>query len=244
MSIQSVSPPFSLSPRGRRQAALAIALTSVLGLAVLIHHPGIGEAKTGQQLLAQLSALAQIDALVHGALIVLLGTMGAGLTALALLPELRRAPALAGAAAWWLGWLGLTAAALLDGFVSPQLALRVNDAVLARGAEQAAPQIGMATMVLALCAVAIQVLTRAALVAMGAAMLAWACAAWRAARACALAGVLLGLATAGIALGFGGWLGPANLPALFGLLAAWNGVAVVLLCRGAGAAAAGEGGVV
>ena len=219
--------PFAAFPP-RRQAVLAIAGATVLALVVLAHHPVAVRGSSEQQLLTDIVAQQRMDGIVHGVFILLLAIMAGGLSALSARLGWSRPAVIVATLAYGLGCCAVSAAALLDGFLTPQLAqhfLAATPAVL-----QAAH------IVLLLVSVAIQVLTKAGLVSMSVGLLAWSFALWRAPRGgwsrwfavpALAAGVMMIVLLAGADL----WLGPANIGAVFAILASWNIVVVAMLWR-------------
>ena len=223
MHMQATAP----LPSHRRQAALAIACTTGLVLFALSHHPVVSKASSVQESLAQLASLQLMDGLVHGVLIVMLAVLAAGFGVFSALLGRRRAPVIVAMAAYGLGCCLVLGAMLLDGFVVPELARQFS----------AAPQseVDVAYIVLRVIGTIIQVLTKAGLLSMCAAFLAWAYALafapvypWS--RWCAALGVAAGLFPGLFILVADVRLTPASLMAIFGVHSIWNlGVAAVLI---------------
>ncbi len=220
-------------PSARRRAALAIAGTTCLALFALSHHPVATKTSSLQESLAQLVALQQSDAVVHGGLIVMLAILAACLRVFSALIGRRRASVLLATAAYGIGCGLVLGAMLLDGFVVPQLARQFI----------AAPhsEVEVVYVVLRVIGTVIQVLTKAGLLSMCVALLAWSCAlaftpALRWSRWCAALGGTAGLLPAFFIMLADMRLTPTSLMAIFGLHCVWNlGVAAILIrCRDQG----------
>lgn len=221
--------PAAAVPRHQRQVALAMACTTGLVLLALSHHPVAGNAGSFQESLERIAALQTRDGLVHGALIMMLAVLAGGYAMFGALLGARRPPVVAAMAAYLGGCCALGAAMLMDGFVVPQLAAQFL----------AAPQADtdMARIVLRFIGIVIQVLSKAGLLMMCAALLAWsyalASSAWLARRWrwCAGPGFAAGLAPAVYILGPDARLVPASLMAIFACHALWNVLAAAILFR-------------
>ena len=211
----------------RRRAALAIACTTSLALFALWHHPVVTKASSLQESLAQLAALQLIDGVVHGGLIVMLAILAACLRVFSALIGPRRAPVMLATAAYGIGCALVFGAMLLDGFVVPQLGRQFL----------AAPhsEVEVVYVVLRVIGTVIQVLTKAGLLSMCAALLAWSFAlaltpALRWSRWGAALGGAAGLLPALFIMLDGMRLTPASLTAIFGVHCMWNlGVAALLI---------------
>lgn len=222
----SAQPSPSAAPRGIPPAAWALAGASAALVALLAHHPVVAHGTGFAGTLAALDRLGAASALVHGTLFAVVGALLYGVTALALVLDVRRPAVAFGLICHAGGCAAIGGAMLFDGFVTAPLA---RDA-LAHGwtADAALP-------VLTLVGIVIQALTRAGFVAMGAGIccLSWADAC--ATRALALLAVPGGLATALAAAG-GLHMHPRTLMALTALQALWYAGAALALWRGRGAA--------
>ncbi|CAN7260682.1 hypothetical protein LJR289_001091 [Pseudoduganella sp. LjRoot289] len=221
--------PAAAVPRHQRLLALTMAGTTGLVLLALSHHPVAGNANSFQESLARIAALQARDGLVHGVLIVMLAVLAGGLYMFGALLGGRRPAVVAAMAAYLGACCALVAAMLMDGFVVPQLARQFL----------AAPQadIDMAHLVLRVIGIFIQVLSKAGLLMMCAALLAWsyalATSAWlpRRWRWGAGLGFVAGLAPAVYLCAADMRLSPASLMAIFACHALWNILAATMLYR-------------
>lgn len=209
-----------------RRAALAIAGTTGLALLALSHHPVAGKAASVQESLAKIVELQNMDGVVHGVLMLMLAILAAGFASFSVMLGRARPPVIAGLAAYVLGCCIVVGAMLLDGFVVPQLALKFV----------AAPEndVHVVYIILRVIGTVIQVLTKAGLLAMCAALLAWSYAlattqGLAGSRWCAAVGAAGGLGS-GLFIMFGNvLLTPASLMVIFGIHSLWNfGVAGLL----------------
>lgn len=192
-----------------RTAAIIMAVTALLIMVALYHHPTVSHPASAPEVHAQIVRLAVRDNLVHGALIVLLALMTGALSAFG------KAPGKGGSAAlacYALGCVLLGVAMLFDGFIVPQLAGRF-------AAE--APETGL--ILLRAIGVVIQVFSKAGILAHCAAILIWSCAAWQAkrARTAAIIGLPAALLPAGLILITDQVLHPHSLMMIFSLHALW-----------------------
>ncbi|NNG24947.1 hypothetical protein [Telluria aromaticivorans] len=214
-------------PSHRRRAALAIASTTGLALFALSHHPVASKASSVQESLAQLVSLQLLDGLVHGVLIVMLAMLAGGFAVFSALLGRRRAPVIVAMAAYGIGCCVVVGAMLLDGFAVPQLARQFVAA--------SQNEVDIIYIVLRVIGTIIQVLTKAGLLSMCAAFLAWSYALASApglpwSRWCAALGVAAGLFTGLFILIADVRLTPASLVAIFGVHSIWHlGVAAVLV---------------
>ncbi|MFZ6647674.1 hypothetical protein ACO0LO_18270 [Undibacterium sp. TJN25] len=211
----------------RRVAALAIAGVTALVLVALSHHPVVSHPSSVQDMLIQIAAQQQMDGLVHGGLIALLGILACGFSVFSDVLGARRAPVSFARAAYVLGYCAMVGAMLLDGFVTPQLARQFSNA--------SAVDIASVHVVLNAISDLIQVLSKAGLLAMCAALIAWAWALYAGERPtrwyawCAGLGMLAGLLPALFLLLAQISLAPVSLMVIFGLHAVWNFAAAGLL---------------
>ncbi|HEX8611529.1 MAG TPA: hypothetical protein VF800_09605 [Telluria sp.] len=223
-------------PSHRRRAALAIAGTTALALVALSHHPVVSKASSVQESLAQLVALQLMDGVVHGVLIVMLATLAGAFAVFGALLGRGRMPVIAAMTAYGLGCCIVGAAMLLDGFAVPQLARQFIAA--SQG------DIDVLYIVLRVIGTIIQVLTKAGLLSMCAALLAWSYALARApdwpwSRGCAAVGLAAGLLPALFILFADVRLTPGSLMAVFGAHAIWNLAVAAVLVRSSRAAQSG-----
>lgn len=215
-------------PTHRRRAALAIAGTTGLALFALSHHPVVSKASSVRESLAQLVLLQLMDGIVHGVLMVMLAILAGGFAVFSALLGQRRAPVIVAMAAYGLGCCIVVGAMLLDGFAVPQLARQFI----------AAPQseVDVIHIVLRATGTIIQVLTKAGLLSMCAALLAWSYALasapdWPWSRWCAALGLAAGLLPGLFILVADVRLTPGSLMAIFGVHSMWNLAVAAVLVR-------------
>ena len=214
-------------PSDRSRAALGIACTTGLALYALSHHPVLDPASSVRASLAQLVSLQLMDGIVHGVLIVMLAILASGFAVFSRLLG-RRAPVTAAMAAYGLGCCLVLGAMLLDGFAVPQLARRFIAA--SQG------EVEVVYVVLRVIGTIIQVLTKAGLLSMCVAFLAWSYALasapnWPWSRWCAALGAAAGLFPGLFILVADVRLTPVSLMAIFGVHSVWN-LAVAAMLAG------------
>lgn len=224
---------FSPAPQPMRRAATAMIVVTALQLAALSHHPVAGPAASARQSLSQLAGLQLMDGLVHGMLILMLAVLSASLALFSSLLGWCRPAVISACGAWLAACCVIVAAMLLDGFAVPQLASKYVSAP-----EQ---DIQSVRVVLGAIGTIIQVLTKAGILAMGAAMLAWSYALasrnvlpWS--RAAAAAGGAAALMATLYLLTGDVRLTPHSLMAIFGLYGVWNMAVAAVLLRAPAAA--------
>jgi hypothetical protein len=202
----------------RRPAAAALGASTLLALAALAHHPGATvHPATAHDGLALIDSLAVPLQAMHGGMIVLYAVLAGCHAVFAATLGARRPPVLLAMAAYLAGCALVTGAALLDGFVTPQLA---HLYVLATE-----PRALQVNVTLAAISVGIQVLSKAGLLAISLALAAfgWALATGAPRRrGMATLAVMAGALPAGFMLVNATWLGPANLVALFAPQLVWH----------------------
>lgn len=222
----SADPPPTASIRGIPPAAWALVIASATMVALLAHHPVIAHTTTYADKMAALARLGTSAALVHGALFGVVAVLLYGVTTLALALDARRPAVAFGLICHALGCGAVGCAMLLDGFVTAPLA----QAALDHGWPADAT-----TVTFNLVAIAIQMLTKAGLIGMGAGMC---CLSWSNARATRLLAALAlpaGLATA-IAAASGLRMHTHSLVLLTSLQALWYAGAALTLWRVRGTA--------
>lgn len=214
-----------------RNAGIAIAGSSLLGLLAVSMHPVVNNSHTVQEAISQIAAFAAHDAVVHGSLIVLLAVIACGFVAFGDMLGPHRNAVRLGKAAYLSGYAAMTAAMLLDGFVVPAIGKKFAGAN--------AIDMQSAFVALQVIGVFIQVLTKAGIVAISVAFLAWARALQSQASPLAWAGKLVwvgyavGIVSIGVMLFVNVWLGPTSLVAVFSLHALWNICVAATLLRAA-----------
>ena len=214
----------ALVPDGR-VAGFAIVASAVLALGAIARHPTVGAARGQSDVLAQLSALATADEIVHGTLIVLIGALLFGFTVFSQRCGLHHGFVLFGLIGFALASTGMIGAALLDGFLTPSLAARYGGA--------SAQSIDVTLHVLAAVGVAIQVLTKFAIAVTAVAVASWSVGLVRSSGASRTAG-LVGLASALVAvviLVTMHRLNPHSLGVIVAVQSIWYGTIGILMMR-------------
>jgi hypothetical protein len=149
-----------------RHAGIAIAGSTLLGLLAVSLHPVVSNAHSPQESLNQIAAFAAHDAIVHGTLIALLAVIAAGFVAFGDMLGAHRIAVRFGKTGYLTGFAAMTAAMLLDGFAVPMFGKKL--------ATTSATDVQTAFVVLQAIGVFIQVLTKAGIVAVSTAFLAFA----------------------------------------------------------------------
>jgi hypothetical protein len=218
--ITAARPP-TFSPRSIPPAAWALAVAGATMVALLAHHPVVAHGTDFADTLAALVRLGDASARVHGALFGVVGALLYGVVALAQALGARRSVVAFGVVCYALGCGAVGGAMLCDGFVTPRLAQVMLDHGWTGDASAA---------LLALVAIAIQVLTKAGLIGMGAAMC---CLSWAAPRTTKLLAALALPAGAGTAFAAASGLHmhTHSLMLLTGLQALWYAGAALTLWR-------------
>lgn len=211
-----------------RPAAIAIGITTALAMIALSHHPVGRQVATAQEGLAAMAALASQDEIVHGLLILMFAIFAGGHAVFSHLLGATRPAVLLAITAYGIGCILLVGAMLLDGFVTPQLTARFITAPEALARQVQVSMVEISTV--------IQVLSRAGLLAIGVAFVAFALALvtgtsrLRHARLLAALGLLAGVLPAIFVLFGGVHLAPGNLMVIFAAQVAWHaGVCQALL---------------
>lgn len=224
-----MNPSPTISVQTPRVAAVAIAGMALLILVALYHHPVLEPARDARDAQAQIVQFAVSDRLVHGALMAILVVLASALSIFGATLGARR-PALSGAiATYCLGCVLLGVAMLLDGFITPELARRFVSAPTSE------TELGL--LIMRSVGVAIQVFSKAGVVAQCAAILLWSYAAVTqcrqspALRGFAGLGVLAGALPAAVILASDLQLAPHNLMAIFAAHVVWYLAAAWLLYR-------------
>ncbi len=106
-----------------RTTGLVIGIASMLALLIMAHHPSMTASTIGD-LMVEISDKATINRVVHGSLIALLGLLLFGFAELSLRPTLDPRLARAAWLAYALGTAGMIGAALINGFITTNLAVR------------------------------------------------------------------------------------------------------------------------
>jgi len=152
--------------RSNRVAAALMAVTTLVMLTLLAKHPVVGPRDSVQESLAALVAMQNVDRWVHGMLMALISILAYGLTVLSHAFKRKSPYLLIARLVYLFGCASVVAAMLLDGFVTPSIAIRyvassVADQQIAHG-------------LLVLSSIAIQIFTKFGLLLMSLAFVAWA----------------------------------------------------------------------
>ncbi len=151
--------------RATLRAAAPIAGGVLLAILALALHPHARGQTGAAAELHELALLSLRDRLVHGTLLLLLGTLLAELVNYALRRGFTRRPVVVGLVGFSVGIGGLIVAGLIDGFLLPDLVARFLDA------EPAVQRAALTT--LAACGIAVNVFATFGVVALTCAIVAW-----------------------------------------------------------------------
>jgi hypothetical protein len=223
---QTQSPsPFSRVPDGA-PAGIAIAIASLMTLVSIAHHPTISKTLKPTDAIPAIVALSGADRMVHA---IVIGTMLAllfGFTVYALRRGLHRSAVIAGLIVFTFGIATTIGAALIDGFLIPEIASRSVDAT--------AELMNRSAMLLQTCSLAIQVATKAGLVGMSLGIVLWSgdlIFDKGFLRIAGIVGVLAGIVPAVLTLS-GGYLNPHSLMIVIAIQTLWYlTIATALLLR-------------
>jgi hypothetical protein len=160
---ESSSPSAAAIPNGTK-AGILIAAGAALTVFAVAHHPTVA-GRPPAEAIAEIVRLAQMDRLVHASLIVMLGALLYGFTVFSLRRGLHRETVVAALITYAVGILSSIGAALIDGFITPDVAAHYA------GASQ--ENIFVAARLLSYGGVAIQNLTKLGIWAISLAMLLW-----------------------------------------------------------------------
>ena len=208
-------------------AGLTIGLATVLAIAFVAHHP-IAAGQDHSEILDDIVRKASLDRLVHGALIGIMGAFLFGFSGFAACLGPDRPLVRLGLIAYAAGCASTVGAALIDGFIAPDVAIRFVTAP--------AEDTRVAYDFLRIAGSAIQYLTKLGLVLLSVSILSWSAALIRSAGPRRWIG-LLGLAAGGIPaaliLAAGTVMTPHSLIAILAVQGIWNLAVALLLMRGA-----------
>lgn len=229
-------PPSASSPaRPDRLAAALLAGAALLTLVLVLHHPVLHGRRGAADVAAGVTAIAPATRLVHGGLLVLLAAQALGFSRFCARLGWGRLTVAGGFLAYAAGALLMTIPALLDGFVTPDLAAACLRAAQGCGAADGAA--------FRLVAVLIQDFTKAGLVAMAGATGAWALALVTGAsgegvgsreeidRAAGIAGLLCAAAPVAVLFASDVYLRPGTLAGLLGAQVLWCLLAAAVMVR-------------
>jgi hypothetical protein len=128
-----------------RAAAWVLIAGPLLEVAAMAHHPSV-HAHEAADVVAQLRALSDLAALVHGVLIALMAAILLALLEFSVRRNLSRPLVRSGLLAYGLGVIAMTGAALVGGFVAPAVA-HVNPGVTAADLQQTVAFLSFAMLV-------------------------------------------------------------------------------------------------
>jgi hypothetical protein len=209
-----------------RVAGVAIIVSASAALVAVARHPTLARAQSPADVLAQIAALTVADEVVHGVLLVLVGVLFYGFTVFAIRRGLYHGTVLGGLIAYALASAAMIGAALVDGFVVPALG--------ARYAGASSQNAVIAVHMLAAASAVIQVLSKFAIAATGAALVFWSVGLLRAPGAVRVAGFIgIGSATLPVVvLLVKHHLDPHSLGLILSLQTIWYLTIGALLARG------------
>jgi hypothetical protein len=196
-------------------AGVTIAACAALMVVAIAHHPTV-KAQRPAEMLAGVAAVATLDRIVHASLIVIIGALVFGFAIFAQRQGLERSTVLVGFLAFASGAGALVGAALIDGFLVPDVALLYVGA----SAETAT----VAVQLLSTCALMIQILTKLGFLALSGAIVAWSAGLVRApgaARIVGIIGFVAGVGPAAFLLAGRFYLTPHTLGAIVLVEAIW-----------------------
>ena len=147
-------------------AGIAIVVASLLTLLSIAHHPTTSKALSPADAIAAIVASSGSDRMVHATVIGTMLAMVFGFTVYTLRRGLHRSAVIGALIAFTFGVATTLGAALIDGFLIPEIASRY-------AAAATADQLTRGAMLLSVCALAIQVATKAGLVGMSLAIVLW-----------------------------------------------------------------------
>jgi hypothetical protein len=179
--MNTASSPLHWPQPDGRAAGIILASASLVVVVVLTHHPHVA-ATAPEEIIAGIGAVAMSARLVHGAVIALECALLLAFLDVSLVLGVRYLAVRAALVSAAVGTVAFIGAALLDGFVLPELAMRYRDA-------PAAAQ-DMFPYVAAVCGTGLVVLTRFGLVATCLAMVLWSLRLLRTTRPGAVVGAL------------------------------------------------------
>ncbi len=203
-----------------------IALFSALTILAIAHHP-VATSHSATKAIGEIVSLGRLDRVVHGSVIAIIAGLIFAFLFVASRLGLTRPAVLAGLVGYTIGACAMIGAALIDGFLVPDIAARVDlNSPAAVGAAQA---------VLLACALTIQIATKLGVIAMSAGVALWSIALVRMANPLRLAGII-GLASAALAMAvlflMGSTLTPHSVELIVIAQALWYLTIATLLIRG------------
>jgi hypothetical protein len=220
----------SPSPLGRvpdgAPAGIAMVVASLLTLVSIAHHPTMAKALKPSDAIPAIVALSGADRMVHA---IVIGTMLAflfGFAVYALRRGLHRSAVLGGLIAFTFGIATTIGAALIDGFLIPEIASRYVDLSVDLMNKAAIP--------LQVCALSVQVATKAGLVGMSLGIVLWSLDLILEKgylRIAGIVGILAGIVPVALTLS-GGYLNPHSLIIVVAIQTLWYlAIATTLIQR-------------
>ena len=207
-------------------AGIAIVVASLLTLLSIAHHPTTSKALSPADAIAAIVASSGSDRMVHATVIGTMLAMVFGFTVYTLRRGLHRSAVIGALIAFTFGVATTLGAALIDGFLIPEIASRYAAAT--------ADQLTRGAMLLSVCALAIQVATKAGLVGMSLGIVLWSTDLLfdkGFLRIAGIVGVLAGIVPAVLTLS-GGYIDPHALMIVLVIQTIWYlGIATLLLQR-------------
>ena len=208
-------------------AGIVLILTSLLSLILVLHHPALREHHNVGDFAALVQPLARAGRIVHGSLIALLGIQVVGFHVLSIRLGFHRVAVVAGFMAFTVGVVIMVIPALLDGFVTADLA-----ALCLAQAGGCVPDTGAFQLI----GVMIQVFTKLALIFLSMGTLGWSVAllarSGRLDRGVGVAGLICGVVPIVALSSSDITLTAANLGTVFASQVVWTLLAGVLTLRG------------
>lgn len=197
-------------------AAVLIGAGALLSLLVVLHHPALHDVHGALDTARAVQGVGDVDRLVHGSLLLLIAAQAIGFFYFTSRLGFRNPAAFAGFFSYAAGSVVMVIPAILDGFVTPDLADKCLKSTLCGASQFAAFPV---------IAVIIQDFTKAALVAMSLATLLWSIALLGrggVALGVGLAGLVCSIAPMAVLLLSDIYLRPGNLAAILMAQSLWN----------------------
>ncbi|NNC99877.1 MAG: hypothetical protein HKN85_06830 [Gammaproteobacteria bacterium] len=123
----SPSSQLASKEHNRKLAAYSLASGALVSILMMLHHPSTSSSVAAEQVM-EVAHHAGINALVHGILIVLILLFCGCLTVYSMLRGLYRVPVLFALISYFAGSLAMIGAALISGFIFPEIASTFEDA--------------------------------------------------------------------------------------------------------------------
>jgi len=206
-------------------AAVLIGAGVLLSLLVVLHHPALHDVHGALDTARAVQGVGDVDRLVHGSLLLLIAAQAIGFFYFSSRLGFRNPAAFAGFFFYAAGSVLMVIPAMLDGFVTPDLADKCLKSTLCGASQFAAFPV---------IAIVIQDFTKAALVAMSLGTLFWSIALLGrrgVALGVGLAGLVCSIAPMAVLLLSDIYLRPGNLAAMLLAQSIWNLLVAVLMLR-------------